>query len=771
MQSIYFFSAVLKIFKRKISIQDYFCYFFLNFIPLGLVIVLVWSVPLAIAQQQTNQDIYSEDNQAATDEYEPDIYALAAEDYASDELLYEPVVKGSFRFNFGVNPTDFIWKDASWLEHERSWRWVYGDKRYNTYDNSIYNQFQLSIDAPINDNLSMYTKISIDPWAFVGKSQTITLPSWYAATDGDDPVEIQLKYWSNKGRTYPETVRSAKGDSFDLPEIKVANGKSQPTEVKGKWDELNPWYHHIDIPSLKIDMELKPMKALWFDYKQDEYRAILFLYAEENISMYSDDPLKLVNNHIFWQASPWLYKWVPGRLYSVEGWAPGVWQADEVLRDSAGNWLTLLRAFRFESEIANIHTDFMLAAPLDLWDDYTDVNNIPLAFRFKKEFTDQFMLGGIYTSRIGFDKASQDAYDQAMAIDASYEINEWHTIKAETALSKTDQNINNPVYQVKNDDDAYTVALESKMDPFEMPVESKLSYSQMGKDFAPPLAVYNYTKNDQQWGRHIEFYRRGADEENYRIGDSLDKDRKVTAVDLHFGEFEGSDVYFNFRNVNSATEDQFVENVLRTEIANQASEQMLFKFLVIMHNRPDTLDGKSPDTYTGAAGFKYDFTEWLSLEEMVERTNEYPDFPDYLYTWLNANPDAPYPYYYINKTRVVITPDKWTEIGLEYVYNEFNYAATLDDFMNYAGADIRYQLYEDVSTRLVYRFSRVSDPGLDGDVVGHHNLYFECVYQCDKDSRFSLQFSDLGGYVSGLGWQSAVLDTQHIVRLVYEGIF
>ncbi|MBU1087621.1 MAG: hypothetical protein KKD05_08940 [Candidatus Omnitrophica bacterium] len=768
MRNIYFPSTYLKIVKKIFFDPDCFSAFLFKMIPLCLLFSFVLFLRLANAQQQTSEPIYSGDNLALIDNYDPEIYALAQEDYASDELLSEPVVKGSFRFNFGVNTSDFIWKDASWLEHERSWRWLFGDKRYNTFDNSIYNQVQLSIDAPINDQLSMYTKISIDPWAFVGKSRTITLPTWYGATDANDPVELQLKYWSSTGNLYPEAARSAAGDTFYLKETKVANGYAKPSTVEG-W--TTPYVHRLDIPELKIDMELKPMKALWFDYKQDEYRAILFLYAEENISMYSDDPLKLVNNHIFWQASPWLYKWIPGRLYTAEGWAPGTWQADEVLRDSAGNWLTLLRAFRFEGELASIYTDFMLAAPLDLWDDYTDVNNIPLGFRFKKEFSDQFMLGGVYTSRIGFDKASQDAYDQAMAVDSSYEINEWHTIKAEAAISKSEHNTNNQVYEVNSDDDAYTVVLESKIDPFEMPVESKLSYSQMGKDFAPPLAVYNYTKSDQQWGRHIEFYRRGDDEENYRIGDSLDQDRKVTAVDLRFGEFEGTDVYLNFRTVNNATDDQFVENVLRTEIAYQANEQLLYKFLVLTHNRPDAADGKSLDINTGSIGFKYDFTEWLSLEEIFERTNEYPEFPDYLYTWLNVNPDAPYPYYYINKTRLVITPDKWTEIGLEYVYNEFNYAATLDDFMNYAGADIRYQLDEDISTRLVYRYSRVSDYGLGGDVIGHHNLYFECVYECDKDSRVSLRFSDLGGYVAGLGWQSAVLDTQHIVRLVYEGTF
>jgi hypothetical protein len=736
-----------------------------------LVLNYVFFCPFAFAQDQTDQGAVESDNSAQTaDQYDPDVYALAQEDYAKDELMGVTVVKGSFRLNFGATPSDFIWKDANYLERERSWRWIYGEKRYDTYDPSIYNQVQLSIDAPINEKLSMYTKISIDPWAFVGKSQKITLPSWYGTVDGGDPVELQLKYWSNTARLYPQTVRSDAGDTFYLPETKVVNGSAEPASIFGSYGSDT---HRLDIPGLKIDTEFKPIKALWFDYKEDEYRMILFLYAEENISMYSDDPLKLVNNHIFWQASPWLYKWVPGKLFTVPsiGWLPGAWQADEVLRDSAGKWLTLLRAFRFEGEIASIYTDFMMAAPMDLWDEYGDVNNLPLAFRFKKEFTDQFNIGAVYTARVGFNNDSQDAFDQAMSIDSSYKINEEHTITAETALSKTDQNINNQTYEVKNDAEAYKLALKSKVNPFELPIDSSLSYTQMGRDFEPPLAVYNYTKSDQQWGRHIEFYRRGTDEENSRIGDSIDKDRKVTAIDLHMGEFEGTDFYLNFRHVNSATDDAFVENVIRGEIAYQANDQLLYKLLMLTHNRPDTADGANPDINTLSLGFKYDFTSWLSLEEIVEHTNEYPDFPNYLYPWLDINPLPPYPDYYITKTRLIITPDTQTEIGLEYTYNEFNYAATLDDLMNYAGADIRYWFDKKLSARLVYRYSRVADYNLGGEVMGHHNIYFEWIYQCDPDTRVSLQFSDLGDYIQGLGWQSAVLDTQHIARVVYEGTF
>ncbi|MEA3560791.1 MAG: hypothetical protein U9R31_03375, partial [Candidatus Omnitrophota bacterium] len=213
---------------------------------------------------------------------EEDEEAAQEEDEYEEPKLRETVVKGSYRFNFGVEKGDFKWKDANYLLQEGSWRYFFGEKRYNTYDPAIYNNFKLSIDAPFNEKLSFYTKIVVDPWSFVGKSKVTTIPSWYGSTNANDPVEIQLKYWSNSGRIFPEIVRSEQGDSFALPETTVVDGYTQPVSVLSDWGSNT---HRIDLPSLKIDREFKPIKAFWFDLKEDEYRAILFLYAEENISM------------------------------------------------------------------------------------------------------------------------------------------------------------------------------------------------------------------------------------------------------------------------------------------------------------------------------------------------------------------------------------------------------------------------------------------------------------------------------------------------------
>ncbi|MDD5745853.1 MAG: hypothetical protein PHO30_01180 [Candidatus Omnitrophica bacterium] len=718
---------------------------------------------------------YAEDTGTAADSGQTLQYSGISPDETEEEEPGEAdaegdevVVKGSYRFNLGFEDKDVIWKDANYLLQQGSWRYFYGEKRYNTYDPAVYNQVMLGLDVPIDEKVSFYAKIVIDPWSFVGTTRTVTLPTAYGTTPDTDTVELKLKYWSNSGHIYPEIVHSSQGDSFALPEIKVKNGSTEATSVNGNFGYYT---HVVDIPSLEVDTEFKPMRALWVDVKEDEYRAVFFVYAEQNIAMGSDDPLALVNNHIVWEPSPWIDQWRAGKLYTATGWDNGTWQKDLALRDSAGNWLTLLRAARLEGEFAGIYSDFMIATPLDPWDEYSTVNNIPLALRLKKDLSDRFMVGATSASRWGYDLGSTDALDQVIAVDSEWGINEYHTLKAETAASKTARNLNNDDFKEHTDDAAYKVALESDMDPFDLSILSKLSYTCMGREFQSPLANYSYTRDDQSWGRHLAFYSRSEEEERYRIGNGVDQDRKVFGLDMRFGELEGLSTYFNFRNVNTATDDSFLENILRNETLYRVNEKLLTKFLLIYDNHKKNADGTDPDTRTLSAGFKYDFTEWLSWEEIGERTNEYPGYPDSIYDWMTINPEAPYPYYSLARSRLLLKHNGWLDISLEQTYNEFEYATTVDDCMNYSGVDIRWMLTQAVTAQTVYRYSRVADYGRDGKVIGHHNLFFDLGYQVDEYARLSLRFGSLGSYIEGLGWQSSVLDTQHLLQVIYEGQF
>jgi len=366
---------------------------------------------------------------------------------------------------------------------------------------------------------------------------------------------------------------------------------------------------------------------------------------------------------------------------------------------------------------------------------------------------------------------SSDAFDQAMAVDSDIALNEYHNVKLEYALAKTEHNLNDEAQKTEEDDSAYKIVLESDVNPFDLEINSNLSFARMGREFEAPLSNYTYTRDDGYWGRHISFYERSREEEMYRIGNGIDKDRQVVGWVARFGGYEEIESYFNYRNVRSATDDNFIENVFRNEFAAQYSDDLFYKVLFLYHQRDDTADNKSQDTSTISVGVQYDFCKWVRLEEIWERTNEYPGYPDRIYDWLTINPAPPYPHYYIIASRLILAPRDWVEISLENTYNEFEHATTLDDFMNYSGTTIRFWPSHKLSANVVYRYSNVADYARNYKKIGHHNVYFDLAYDIYDDARIKLQFSNLGDYIQGIGWQTSVLDTQHIIRLIYEGRF
>ena len=142
-----------------------------------------------------------------------------------------------------------------------------------------------------------------------------------------------------------------------------------------------------------------------------------------------------------------------------------------------------------------------------------------------------------------------------------------------------------------------------------------------------------------------------------------------------------------------------------------------------------------------------------------------------MYYWLTINPDPPYPYYWISKTRLLYEPWPFLEISLENTYNEFNYAATFDDYMSYSGTQMLLHVTPECDLAFVYLYSRVATDFQDDQRTGHHNVFAELRYKVGPRSVFTLTFGQLAEYIEGLGWQSAVLDTRHIVRAVFRGEF
>ncbi len=690
--------------------------------------------------------------------------------YFQPESIDEAVVEGSYRLSFGVEDKDLIWKDANYSLQESGWRYFYGEDRYNTFDPAIYNQLRLGLISPIDEDELIYTKLSIDPWAFTGTTQTVTLPTYYAGTNAGDPLTIQLKYLSNNRRTYPEIVYSAAGDAFALPEIKIVDGKTQPVTVEGSWQSGTPWVHRVEIPALDVEREFNPIRALWYDARKPDYRLIVFPFAEAQMGLTSDDPLRLVNNHIIWEPSPWLSEWEPGRLFTATGWQEGQWQEDQFLRMSDGTWLTLLRGFRVDGQIGETYGSFMAATPLDPWQDYETVNNVPLAFRLKRPL-DGATVGLTYAGRVGFDQGSYDALDQTAGLDADIGFLDFFRLQLQGAFSRNKRNITTEDREQESDDTAVRAIFSADVDPFELPLGISVSYASMGLDFASPLSNYANTADDQEWGKHIHFFPRAPEEEQYRIGDSIEPDRRVTGVSLSAGDFEGMSFYFNLRNVYNETSDEFIEDIYWLENEYKVNDSLRTKLLLRYHDKVEAGDGVNRNEATYAFGFRYDFTDWLGLEQIFERTNDYPDFPGSVYSWMNINPAAPYPYFYIYKTSLIFSPTDWSRLILSHSYNEFDYAATAEDFMNYTGVNLHLRFSEKLLSHIIYRHSEVADYLQGGEVIGHDNFYCDLSYSITEDSRLMLQFGALGNYIPGLGWQSAVLDTQHIFRLVYQGSF
>lgn len=138
------------------------------------------------------------------------------------------------------------------------------------------------------------------------------------------------------------------GELVNLPEIKVVNGHTEsPVSI------TNAVGNTYTLGEIKTYHKFQPLRELWFDYLQEGLKLRLFPIAYENQALTFDDPLKLSNNHIWWEESPWLHAWKPG-IYN-SGVTPvdfteGYWDnaISYLVRDSEGRRLTALRGGSFE---------------------------------------------------------------------------------------------------------------------------------------------------------------------------------------------------------------------------------------------------------------------------------------------------------------------------------------------------------------------------------------------------------------------------------------
>lgn len=596
-------------------------------------------------------------------------------------------ISGETQIRLGMSSQDTYWKRANWDLNEKNWRMLSSnalDRRESTYDARLYDRLRINLDTGEEEGFGFHSNITVDPWSFTGKSEKITLIG-----AGGDPVEIELKYWSNTGYTLNETVNTLQnGDSFSLPEIKVTDGHiSTPVTITSAFNNI------YTLAELKIQRQFQPLREVWFDYRQDDLKLRLYPIAYENQALTSDDPLRLSNNHIWWEDSPWIRAWKHGVYNSGASpvdFTKGYWDKSLSFfaRDSEGQHLTSLRGFTFEfNPQEETSLQAAIASPKTPWQDYSDADNILTATRLKQSLTEDLHLGFTATTRTGYnlDESNKlDAWNCMVGTDLAYEIVDGIKASVEVAHSHARYDLTNSRYETEAAGNTYYFSLLGRF-PSQSILDTEYGYDgiqpeenesfftkfrffacRMDESFDAPLSSYVETRDDEWWSRHLHFrqpfkyYYQGEgqlltwdDVKVYRIGNGIDIGRNVLGLRIESLLWDKKiDNLFDMRNVHEAN-GKFVENVAREELSWTINDRLTSKFLGIYHRLPKTHanidpfifdtqtrryfnndqieDGKDPSVATGSLGLEYEFFDWLALNGIWEYTNDislcYDNFP------------------------------------------------------------------------------------------------------------------------------------------------
>ncbi len=774
-------------------------------------------------------------------------------------------ITGEAQLSFGVTPDDFIWKRANFDLNEKflSWRMISNDgynRGFNTYDPAIYDSLSFNLDTENKEGFNFHTNITVDPWSFTGKSSKMTVNN-----AGGDTADIQLLYWSNTGYTLNHTYYGdLNGTTLNLPEIKVEDGKIVATTASG-----------FTIPETKIDRQFQPIREIWLDYTNDQVKLRAFPLAYQDQAYSSDDPLNISNHGIWWKDSKWLRMYTPGQLHSGNtpvDFTKGYWDdsLSFISKDSTGKYLTALRGFSFTLQPGDSTVfDTTIATPKHLWQDYDVVDNIISASRLKHNLADNFMIGGTFTTRTGFktDPHKLDSENFVGGVDLGYEIIEGVKAQAEVLISKSKYDISNSDYETESRGNAYYFSLITRYpntsimdlrygyDEIAMAkdedflIKSKFYAARMDRGFDSALSDFHNTRQDVFWSRHIHFrkpmsyYSEGleGDKTNWdelnssRIGDGIDVGRDTLGYRFEIFLEDRFSNLFDVRNVHDVN-GKFIENVVRDEATVKITDKLTAKGLGIYQKVPKTVGGIDPYIYsgttgdfflnsavpdsvnasikTGSLGLNYDFFDWLSLNGIYERTNDYTlaygNFPQNILRndtslfgryYQNNNyysnvtpflygqgifPQAPYGFYNVFKTGLRIAPFNNLEIYLDYTRNEYEAASLVNDNMNHIGMEVTYMPVPKFGMSFKYIYSRCKDiiqlPSTDfaltDNVVGHHNFSSELRYMPSKDDEFIMQYgvgdtSSISNLASldPYGGGMLTLDTQHIIRAYYRRRF
>ncbi|MFH1478648.1 MAG: hypothetical protein ABIG92_02595 [Candidatus Omnitrophota bacterium] len=744
-----------------------------------------------ISQEDDLEDMYY-------DGYEP-------ETRASRRHQGQKKISGELQLALGLTSQDVIWKDANGdkvgVPFEKNWRYLWGDERYNTYDKKIYDRLKIDIDTKKQTGFNLYSQVVIDPWTFIG-TKDVSITNAGAA---DDRLDLTLKYWSNTGSTVNETYRTDQGHIVTIREGKVIEGET--SETRPLCLNSQSRIYNVIPGGLDIEEGYMPIRKFWVDYNTEDksFNSRLFLIADQYQALTSDDPLRLSNNHVYWEESPWLDQYEPSRIFN-RPWTDspvkeGKWVRSQsyFTKDTDYNRLTFLRGLSLNGFLSDSTSYKMtLATPMTLWDDYENSNSIPAAIRLMSTVSSKLTVGSIYTFKGGMNSGTLEAMNQALGFDGIYKLTNSWDVFGEVAVSSMDVEEANGM-QRNYGGYAYSTGLKSK--PFN--TEFKIAY--MDKDFFPALSNYRYTRRDEFYSKHVRFSKMPDQDEKIALGDGMDRGRLAFGVENSKDFFNNSlKARFNMRNVRKDDGKQ-VETVSRLETTYNVDPKTTLKGLAYYQHLPNTVkgydpliyaktsygltdyfseedvfmknsavaDGEDPSIGSFGLGVRRELTDNLAWEGVYERTNDPGDTPRGILNGQSYTTEVrdgiifdkivpylysqgffelpPYDYYDIYKTKFIYKPfTKLTGI-LSYTRNINKQTIGIDDNVNHVGLEFDYKHNKKLTFGFKYIYSRMIDvyrqvKGEGVNYDGHHNIFAGLDYNIDNDQKLSILFGEFVGY-------------------------
>ncbi|OIO37317.1 MAG: hypothetical protein AUJ72_04765 [Candidatus Omnitrophica bacterium CG1_02_46_14] len=716
-------------------------------------------------------------------------------------------VSGRYHVGAGTNFREFIVNDSNSDLQDWNWHYVFGERQNNTYDPAIYSQYLLNVDFSPLEKTNIHTQIVADPWSYVG-----TTGEQVKRSDiGSEEIRYNLKYFGSNNSTLAQGFRTNVADQVGFPTMKITDGHTPLTTVHGFYD-FNPGTNGVPftIPETDIDYEFRPFRKLWVDYNEDNWHARAFALADETQALTTDDPLGLSNHKDYWQQSPWLYQYQPIQFFSDGSIQRGYYSdfLSFYAKDSAGNRLVLLRGASLEADLGKTYIASTVAAPYTPWDEkYFSSDNVPGAVRIKHQATDKLMVGGTYTFRTGLINNSVTDWNQVVGVDTKYKINEHVTAKTEIAGSHREQDLmTNDRLKTSLQGYAYKTELGAKFDHrLDGHTDASLSYTQMDKNFQPSLSRYSNTRDDHNWGNHIQFKDYSPDLEYFRIGDGADIDRMVLRFNWKEKLFKEKFInLFDVRNVHRASNTAYRETVLRNETTCKVDKKTTVKGLFRWQGLPQSTPyiepflsnyyfvgftdpsnvtiqnvavpaDADPSRFTYSGGLQHVFNSQWAAEGAYERSNDIPDFPrgllngnfrdsndridgllfDHLTSFLYGQQALggvpPYAYFNVFRERLTFRPNEKTAVAFHSAQNSYRFAAGLDDNVNHEGLSVTYDYSKKVSFFMDVTHSQVIDlPKLiatnyaEKDYRGHENFYTSMDYRINASTVFRAEYGVFG---------------------------